>query len=330
MEDWCQQYPSHSIGDLAFGPDGALYARVATARASSSWTRGRTATPVNPCGDPPGRRGHRAHAPDRRGRHAPKPGPADGGRSGDTGRSDDPDGSGDRSGAAVATRSSDTRTRTPDGSSPTGCAIRSVSRFRPATSELWVGDVGWGDLGGDQPDRQPDRLERRELRLAMLRGAQQARSSRQYGSRDLREPLRSTLRRHEAVPRVPAHRQGCSRGGVPFGELLDLGNVLRVLDCFEPVPVRLRRRALLRGLLTRLHLGHEEGWRQRSRSWAHRDARVRRGESRGTRTRVGRSHLLRGTSTTEPSTGSTSPARRPRQPTPPRPPSPDKRSSARR
>jgi hypothetical protein len=24
IEDWCQQFPSHSIGDLAFGPDGAL------------------------------------------------------------------------------------------------------------------------------------------------------------------------------------------------------------------------------------------------------------------------------------------------------------------
>ena len=26
IEDWCQQYPSHSIGSLAFGPDGQLYA----------------------------------------------------------------------------------------------------------------------------------------------------------------------------------------------------------------------------------------------------------------------------------------------------------------
>ena len=25
IEDWCQQYPSHSIGSLAFGPDGNLY-----------------------------------------------------------------------------------------------------------------------------------------------------------------------------------------------------------------------------------------------------------------------------------------------------------------
>ena len=26
VEDWCQQYPSHSVGTIAFGPDGALYA----------------------------------------------------------------------------------------------------------------------------------------------------------------------------------------------------------------------------------------------------------------------------------------------------------------
>jgi hypothetical protein len=25
IEDWCQQYPSHSICSLAFGADGALY-----------------------------------------------------------------------------------------------------------------------------------------------------------------------------------------------------------------------------------------------------------------------------------------------------------------
>ncbi len=26
IEDWCQQYPSHSVGTVDFGPDGALYA----------------------------------------------------------------------------------------------------------------------------------------------------------------------------------------------------------------------------------------------------------------------------------------------------------------
>ena len=26
VTDWCQQYPSHSQGQIQFGPDGALYA----------------------------------------------------------------------------------------------------------------------------------------------------------------------------------------------------------------------------------------------------------------------------------------------------------------
>ena len=30
IEDWCQQYPSHSIGSLAFGPDGNLFTGRAT------------------------------------------------------------------------------------------------------------------------------------------------------------------------------------------------------------------------------------------------------------------------------------------------------------
>ena len=25
IEDWCQQYPSHSTGSIEFGPDGQLY-----------------------------------------------------------------------------------------------------------------------------------------------------------------------------------------------------------------------------------------------------------------------------------------------------------------
>ena len=44
IEDWCQQYPSHSIGTLVFGADGALYAAAATGRASTSPTGDRTAT----------------------------------------------------------------------------------------------------------------------------------------------------------------------------------------------------------------------------------------------------------------------------------------------
>ena len=38
VHDWCQQYPSHSIGDLVFGRDGALYASGGDG-ASFDWRR---------------------------------------------------------------------------------------------------------------------------------------------------------------------------------------------------------------------------------------------------------------------------------------------------
>ena len=54
VEDWCQQYPSHSIGDLAFGPDGALYASGGDGASFNYVDYGQDGSPVNPCGDPPG------------------------------------------------------------------------------------------------------------------------------------------------------------------------------------------------------------------------------------------------------------------------------------
>src|SRR5207248_5082281 len=50
VQDWCQQFTTHSVGDLRFGPDGALYA---SGGEGAHWTyvdygqRG-----GNACGDP--------------------------------------------------------------------------------------------------------------------------------------------------------------------------------------------------------------------------------------------------------------------------------------
>jgi len=65
IEDWCQQFPSHSVGHVMIGPEGALYASAgegASFALSADYgqlggTRpegGPFITPRNPCGDPPG------------------------------------------------------------------------------------------------------------------------------------------------------------------------------------------------------------------------------------------------------------------------------------
>ena len=54
VEGWCQQFPGHSIGTLAFGPDGALYAGGGEGASFQFADYGQTGDPPNPCGDPPG------------------------------------------------------------------------------------------------------------------------------------------------------------------------------------------------------------------------------------------------------------------------------------
>ena len=61
IEDWCQQFPSHSAGALGFGADGALYVSGGDGASFNLEDYGQlggslpnTPTPKNPCGDPPG------------------------------------------------------------------------------------------------------------------------------------------------------------------------------------------------------------------------------------------------------------------------------------
>jgi len=56
IEDWCQQFPSHSIGALAFGSDGALYVSGGDGASFNAIDYGQEGDPYypggNPCNDP--------------------------------------------------------------------------------------------------------------------------------------------------------------------------------------------------------------------------------------------------------------------------------------
>jgi glucose/arabinose dehydrogenase len=142
VHDWCQQYPSHSVGTLAFGPDGALYASAGDAASFKFADYGQEGSPPNPCGDPPVPVGGSQTAPS-----------AEGGalRSQDLRTSGDPvtlDGTIIRihpdTGAAMPGNpligNSD-----PNARRIIAYGLRNPFRFtiRPGTNELWIGDVGW-------------------------------------------------------------------------------------------------------------------------------------------------------------------------------------------
>ena len=51
--NWCQQYPSHSTGDLEFGADGYLYVSGGEGASFDYPDWGQVGNPINPCDDPP-------------------------------------------------------------------------------------------------------------------------------------------------------------------------------------------------------------------------------------------------------------------------------------
>jgi glucose/arabinose dehydrogenase len=147
INDWCQQFPSHSIGTLLFGGDGKLYVSGGDGASFNNVDYGQygavyAGDKANPCGDPPALAGTALAAPTAQGgalrsqsvRRSPGPVTLDGAilrvdPATGQGLADNPFGS-----------SSDANARR-----IIGYGLRNPFRFtqRPGTNELWVGDVGW-------------------------------------------------------------------------------------------------------------------------------------------------------------------------------------------
>jgi glucose/arabinose dehydrogenase len=153
INDWCQQYPSHSIGDLAFGSGASppLYVSGGEGASFDDADYGQFAG--NPCGDPGGSGGSesppraqggalRAQSPRR---PAGEPRTLDGAIL----RVDPKTGNG-LPGNPYA------KSLDPDARRIVAYGLRNPFRFavRQGTGQLWVGDVGWG--GVEEIDRVLD------------------------------------------------------------------------------------------------------------------------------------------------------------------------------
>jgi len=170
IEDWCQQFPSHSIGALAFGADGMLYISGGDGASfiNQDWGQfGGTLggppplIPKNPCGDPPvpvggdqvkpGAEGGalRAQSP-RRTAGEPRV------LNGSVLRVDPATGAGAPGNPWSGSSDADERRILAHG-------FRNPFRMmvKPGTNDVWVADVGWNDW--EEIDRIPDHAAQRNF-----------------------------------------------------------------------------------------------------------------------------------------------------------------------
>ena len=169
IEDWCQQFPSHSRRQPRVRPGRRPLRERRRGRELRLRRLRPDGQPTQPVRRPAGRRRRDARAADRRGRRAARAGPAHrrATRSGSTGRvlRVDPDtGAGCPDNPLAASADANARRIVAYG-------LRNPFRFalRPGTTDVWVGDVGWRH--SEEIDRIPNPAGARpELRLALLRG----------------------------------------------------------------------------------------------------------------------------------------------------------------
>jgi glucose/arabinose dehydrogenase len=154
ITDWCNHYSTHTIGALNFGPDGALYASSGDGASYIFADYGQGGSPENPCGDPPAGVGGDMTPPTAAGgalrsqsfrRAAGQPVSLDG---------------------SIIRVNPDTGAAMPDNPAAgdananrrriVAYGMRNPYRFtfRPGTSEMWFGDVGWNTW--EEVNRIPD------------------------------------------------------------------------------------------------------------------------------------------------------------------------------
>jgi glucose/arabinose dehydrogenase len=140
VSGWCQQFPSHSIGTVTFGPDGALYAGAGDGASFNYVDYGQT---KNPCGDPPSPAGTNLAPPTAQGGalrsqsiRRPSGQPV---TLGGTIIRVDPNTGAGMPGNPFASHAD------PNARRIIAYGLRNPFRFdiRPGTQQLWVGEVGW-------------------------------------------------------------------------------------------------------------------------------------------------------------------------------------------
>jgi len=144
VEDWCQQFSSHTVDDLEFGPEGALYASAGEGANFTGPDYGQFGTPPNPCGDPPGGFGTALTPPSAAGGSLRSQNVEN--LDGKIIRIDPVSGEGLPDNPMATSLDPDTRRIVAFG-------MRNPFRFAidPQTGELYVGNVGWSD--DDEIDR---------------------------------------------------------------------------------------------------------------------------------------------------------------------------------
>jgi glucose/arabinose dehydrogenase len=154
INDWCQQYSTHSIGTVLFGTDGALYASAGDGATYTSVDYGQLGVPTNPCGDPPVPAGGAQTPPN-----------AEGGAlrsqallrpSAETVTLDGSIIRVDPATGAALPDNPNAASSNPNARRIVAYGLRNPFRMttRPGTNELWIGDVGWN--AAEEIDRVVD------------------------------------------------------------------------------------------------------------------------------------------------------------------------------